>query len=150
MKSGAVDKHVPVIRAARPGDAEALAALLRELGYPTTATGLQQRLAELAGETRLAVFVAESAGTPIGLATAHIIRVVHSDNPVAVLSALVVAEGYRRKGVGRGLADAVAAWAQGRDAYRITVASGLVRNEAHAFYERMGYEHTARRYSRAL
>ena len=93
MKSGAVDKHVPVIRAPRPGDAEALAALLRELGYPTTATRLQQRLAELAGETRLAVFVAEFAGTPIGLATAHIIRVVHSDNPVAVLSALVVAEG---------------------------------------------------------
>lgn len=150
MKRETVDEHVPVIRTAVPGDAEALAALLRHLGYPTTATRLRERLTQLATESPLAVFVAERAGTPIGLATVHLLHVVHTDNPVVFLSALVVAEGYRRKGVGRGLVDAATDWARSRQAYRITVASGLARVEAHAFYERMGYEHTARRYARTL
>jgi GNAT superfamily N-acetyltransferase len=69
---------------------------------------------------------------------------------VAILSALIVAGDHRGQGVGRSLVDTVETWALGRGAGRIVVAAGLARPGAHAFYERLGYEHTARRYSKLL
>jgi GNAT superfamily N-acetyltransferase len=139
-----------MIRAPRPSDLEAIAALLGELGYPSSASAVEVRLAELINATHLSVFVADNGRGPVGLATTYIVPVVHADRPVAVLSALVVTEEERRKGVGRQLVEAAHAWARDRRAYRITVSSGLAREGAHAFYERLGYAHTSRRYSRLL
>jgi GNAT superfamily N-acetyltransferase len=141
---------VVVIRTPRPGDVDAIAALLAELGYPTSPEAVQARLTELGKQTHVVVFVADAGQGAAGLATAYIVPVVHADRPVAVLSALVVHEGQRRRGVGRQLVEAAQAWARDRQAYRITVSSGLARQGAHSFYERLGYEHTSRRYSRLL
>jgi GNAT superfamily N-acetyltransferase len=139
-----------MIRPPRPGDGDGIAALLGQLGYPASSAAVQARLADCVDRGRVAVFVAETGHTPVGLATAYAVPVIHADRPVAVLSALVVHEAHRRKGVGRQLLEAVEAWAREQRAYRITLSSGLAREDAHAFYERLGYEHTARRYSRLL
>lgn len=139
-----------LIRAPRSDDVSAIAGLLGQLGYPAAAEAVEARLAGLAHQSHLAVFVADVGRTPVGLASAYVIPVVHADHPVAVLSALVVHDGQRRRGVARQLVEAVEAWARDRRAYRITVASGLARADAQAFYERLGYEHTSRRYSKLL
>lgn len=144
------DAGLSVIRAPRASDLEAIAGLLGELGYPSSASAVEVRLAEFIKAAHLAVFVADNGHGPVGLATAYVVPAVHADHPVAVLSALVVAEGERGKGVGRQLVEAAHAWARDRHAYRITVSSGLAREGAHAFYERLGYVHTSRRYSRLL
>lgn len=52
---------------------------------------------------------------------------------------LVVAAGYRGRGVGRRLAEAAARWAKERGLDEMSVRSNVVRAEAHPFYERLGY-----------
>jgi GNAT superfamily N-acetyltransferase len=140
-----------VIRPPRSEDAPAIADLLGQLGYPASPADVLARVAALGRHPDVVFFVAASeADSPIGLATGYVIPVVHNDDPVAVLSALVVDEKHRRSGVGRRLVEAVHTWARQRDAYRVTVSTGLARAGAHGFYERLGYEHTSRRYSRPL
>jgi GNAT superfamily N-acetyltransferase len=139
-----------VVRSPSTGDLADLAGLLGELGYPTSATAVGSRLDRLAREANVAVLVADRDGTAVGLATAHVLTVIHADEAVAMLTALIVAESHRGQGIGRNLVDAVETWAVRCDARRITVAAGLARSVAHAFYERLGYEHTARRYSKVF
>ncbi len=150
MTDGAGGACPSTIRPPRADDVDAIAALLGELGYPTSPAAAESRLADLVSQRHVAVFVAEVGEKPVGLATAYIVPVVHANDPVAVLSALVVHAGQRRRGVGRRLVEAAEAWARDRRAYRVTVSSGLARADAHAFYERLGYEHTSRRYSKML
>lgn len=139
-----------VIRPPSPSDLAELASLLGELGYPASTSAVESRLGRLARHADVAVFVADRDGTAVGLATGHVLEVVHADDDVAMLTALIVAERHRGQGIGRGLVDAVENWAVRRGARRITVASGLGRAVAHTFYEKLGYEHTARRYSKLL
>ena len=150
MGGDATGTEDSVIRPPRAGDGDGIAALLTELGYPASATDVLKRMAELDRHGNVVTFVAALGDSPVGLATAYVIPVVHHDRPVAVLSALIVHETHRRRGVGRRLVEAAHVWAKERDAYRITVSSGLARAGAHAFYESLEYEHTSRRYSRHL
>ena len=146
------DSRTPsvVIRPPSPTDLPALTDLLGQLGYPAKPLAVKTRLDRLAEQANVTVLVADRDGTPVGLATAHILDVIHADTAVAILTALVVGEAHRHHGIGRSLVDAAETWAIQRGASRITVATGLARAGAHAFYERLGYEHTARRYAKDL
>lgn len=139
-----------VIRAPSAGDRVHLAEFLRELGYPASIEEVERRLARLARDPNAVVLVAEWNVTPVGVATAHRLDAIHVDEPVAMLTALNVAEGHRGRGVGRSLVRAVEAWARGTGAGRLSITTGLQRAGAHAFYERLGYEHTGRRYLKQL
>jgi GNAT superfamily N-acetyltransferase len=60
----------------------------------------------------------------------------------------VVEESMRGTGVGRAIVDEAERWARERDCHRIVVTTALRRADAHAFYERIGYTHTGRRYAK--
>ena len=137
------------IRLAADSDAPALALLLGHLGYPAASLDVPPRLERLraAGDE---AFVAEADGVVIGLATAHTRVVLHSAQPVAQLTALVVPPEARGRGVGRALVARVEQWARERGAERLVVTTALHRAEAPRFYERLGFEHTGRRYVRPL
>jgi len=47
--------------------------------------------------------------------------------------------GYRGRGAGRQLVEAVERWAAARGLDEISVRSNVVRPDAHPFYERLGY-----------
>lgn len=138
------------IRHATPADAEAIAPLLGELGYPSTASDVVSRLAQLHDFPAAVVFVAEIDGVVAGVVTGHVFPVIHFTQSVAWLTALVVGARYQRRGVGRYLADAIETWARGHGAVRLSVTSGLHRAEAHAFYEGLGYERSGVRLSKQL
>ena len=144
------------IRAPRPEDAEGIAALLGELGYPARADEVPPRLARLdrfaraSAEHGAAAFVAARDRELLGLATVHAYPVLHRAGDVAQLTALVVTARERGLGVGRALVDAAARWARARGCSRLTVTTALHRADAHAFYERLGFEHTGRRYVKGL
>jgi len=127
------------IRSARNYDAPALAELCGELGYPATRQQVVARLAAI--ETRAAsrVLVAEDAqGTVVGWI--HMAMEAHLlDDGVAEISAFVVAESARNRGVGAELLRAAECWAQARGATRLRVRSRVERERAHRFYERVGY-----------
>jgi GNAT superfamily N-acetyltransferase len=67
-----------------------------------------------------------------------------------MITALVVAESARGAGVGRRLVDRAVDTARGWGCERIMLTTHVRRADAHAFYERIGFELTGRRYARAL
>ena len=139
-----------IVRVAALSDAEPVAALVTELGYPSTAEQVRRRLAGLARDRSSLAVVAEIDGAVVGLAAAHVLLGIHTDRLVVYLTALVVAASTQRHGVGRGLVAHVETWARFQKAERIAVVAGAQRIGAHAFYERLGYERTGFRYAKDL
>jgi GNAT superfamily N-acetyltransferase len=138
------------IRPPSDRDLDALGELMGQLGYPAGADSMQRRLASFGDDPRTIVLVAESESEPVGVAMAHLSPAIHLDQPVAMLIALVVADGSRSRGVGRQLVAAVEDWAKRSGARRMSVTTNVARHRAHAFYERLGYENTGRRYLKLL
>lgn len=140
---------VPVVRDARASDAAALAQLCAQLGYPAEKTeAMPPRLARMTADDKTRVFVAEAGGTVVGVATVHVRLTLNHEHPLAQLTLLVVDETRRGQGVGRALVDRVEQFAQEWDCRRIVVTTALQRAGAHAFYDRIGYRHTGRRYGK--
>lgn len=139
----------PTIRDARRGDAEAVARLLTELGYPSDAGAVDERLERLrvVGDR---VLVAEVDGDVVGLAHLQVTPALERDRPAAKLGALIVDEAQRGRGVGRALVEATEAEARLRGCELLFLTTAERRDDAHAFYERVGLAHTGRRYSRML
>jgi GNAT superfamily N-acetyltransferase len=137
------------LRHADPSDAQIIAELLGELGYPASPTAVTRRLERLLA-SRAAAFMGESNGRAVGLCTIHLFDVIHEDTPLAMLSALIVTADARRTGVGRRMVGGAEEWARMAGAGRVVVATGLSRSGAHAFYEALGYEHNARRYVKRI
>ena len=128
------------IRRAKDNDAAYLAALSGELGYPVTAAEMRLRLRRLKPAAENAVFVAETHGEVIGwlhVSVNHLMEV-----PLrAEINGLVVGEKQRSNGAGARLLDAAEKWARGKKCVNMSVRSNVVRERAHVFYERNGYEH---------
>jgi GNAT superfamily N-acetyltransferase len=137
------------IRDARPDDAAAVADLLGQLGSATEALAVERRLERLriVGDR---VVVAEVDGAVAGLAHLQVGPTIEYERPAAKLAALVVDEPRRGQGVGRALVEAIELEARSRGCELLYLTTSERRDDAHAFYERMGLEHTGRRYSRAL
>jgi GNAT superfamily N-acetyltransferase len=98
------------------------------------------------------VFVAadEPAAEVLGMLSLHRFSGLHDDAPVALITALVVAERARGLGIGRRLVDRAVETARGWGCTRVMVTTHVRRAGAHAFYERIGFELTGRRYAKAL
>jgi len=138
------------VRPARDDDAPAVAELLAHLGYPAPVADIPARLARLRARGDADTLVATADGRVVGLATVHARDVLHHAHPVVQLTALVVPPEMRGRGVGRTLVRAVERWAAARGADRLVLTTALHRAEAPAFYERLGFEHTGRRYARRI
>ena len=139
----------PLIREAQAADAEAVARLLGELGYPADLATVEARLERLAivGDR---VLVAEVDGEVAGFAHLQVTPAIEYDRPVAKIGALIVEESRRRTGIGRALVDAVESEARARNCGVLFLTTSEHRDDAHAFYELLGLEQTGRRYGRTL
>jgi GNAT superfamily N-acetyltransferase len=147
---------MPTIRAASHDDAPAIASLLGELGYPTDADRVRARIARVLGvhgtSPSDSVFIASAGGHDdvIGMLSVHRFSALHDDADVALITALIVAERARGAGVGRQLVDRAVDTARRWGCTRLLVTTHVRRADAHAFYERIGFEFTGRRYVKAL
>jgi GNAT superfamily N-acetyltransferase len=129
------------IRRARRTDAKAIAKLSGELGYPATATQVTARLRRIAPASQHAVFIAESPATGvIGWVHVSIAPLLESDMRAEV-NGLIVADGQRSAGAGAKLLEAAERWARSHGCTNVNVRSNVIRERAHAFYLRQGYEH---------
>jgi len=136
------------IRDAEERDAPAIASLCGQLGYPTPAEAVVPRMDRLREQGQARVIVAVLDGSTVGLATIHLRHTINHETPIGQLSLLVVDEGVRGQGVGRVLVAESEAWARMRGCKRFVVTTALRRTEAHAFYEKLGFTHTGRRYGK--
>lgn len=127
------------IQSITPFDASAAAALSSDLGYPAGLSEMAERLAAVLGSAGHAVLGAKDEGGAL-LGFVHVkMRLLLTDDPSAFVESLVVAEGARRRGVGRALMAAAEDWARQQGAHCIRLRSGVSRGEAHAFYRSLGY-----------
>ncbi len=136
------------IRDAEERDAPAIAALCGQLGYPTPTESVVPRIDRLREYAQARVIVAVVEGSPVGLATIHLRHMINHEAPIGQLTLLVVDERVRGQGVGRVLVAESEAWARARGCKRFVVTTALRRTEAHAFYEKLGFTHTGRRYGK--
>lgn len=129
------------MREAVAADAPALAVLAGELGYPSSEAEVGERLARLLARPRShAVFVAEGeAGSPVAWIHVVVVLQVESD-PFAEIGGLVVGEASRGRGMGEALVRRAEAWARERGLGSLRVRSNVVRERAHRFYRRVGFE----------
>jgi len=131
------------IRQAAPDDAAALSRLLDQLGYPTNAAEIPNRLDNVYARPGSTVLVAEDQkGDVVGVVTILLLHTLHTNEPAAWLTAVVVEEKSRGQGVGSALVARAEEWAAEHGANRISLTSALHRESAHAFYKARDYEHT--------
>jgi GNAT superfamily N-acetyltransferase len=136
------------IREATASDAAELSPLLAELGYPTPPELVRARLSAL-GELDAHALVAVRAGRVIALATVQQTRYLHRP-PDMRLTSLVVSSTERGTGIGRRMMDEVERRGRAEGCARVELTSGSTRDNAHAFYEHLGYEAQSRRFTRPL
>jgi GNAT superfamily N-acetyltransferase len=124
-----------------PGDEDDIAGLCGELGYPSSTTQVAARLSQIAGRDDHLVLVAvNEADDPVGWVHACVVRRVESD-PFVELGGMVVSGPHRGRGIGAQLLGMSEEWARSRGAVAVRVRSNVVRERAHGFYMRAGYEH---------
>jgi GNAT superfamily N-acetyltransferase len=129
------------IRRARSADAQQIAALSGQLGYPATAAQIRVRLRRIQPVSQNAIFVADSKKDGV-VGWLHV-----SKEPLleaemrAEVNGLVVADGQRSLGAGARLLAAAEDWARKHGCKEMSVRSNVIRERAHKFYERNGYEH---------
>jgi GNAT superfamily N-acetyltransferase len=142
------DMTALLVRDARVDDADALARLCSQLGYPTRPDAIPGRLARIDDDANARALVATVDAVVVGLTTIHLRYTMNHETPIAQITLLVVDETSRGSGVGRALVERAEAWAWERGSKRLVVTTALQRAGAHAFYERLDFKHTGRRYGK--
>jgi GNAT superfamily N-acetyltransferase len=136
-----VTDTAPIIRPATKADAESIARLSGQLGYPASAKDVRQRLQAMIGASpdpaNDVILVAEK-GDVIGWIHAFVARRVEGE-PFAEIGGLVTDKAHRGRGIGRRLLASAEAWARDRGLGKVRVRSNTVRQRAQGFYESLGY-----------
>jgi GNAT superfamily N-acetyltransferase len=129
------------IREAQPQDYARIAELAGQLSYPSSPGEIATRLAGMKHSYEHAVFVALLGGEVAGWLGIYICRTVEAD-PRAEIGGLVVDERCRSQRIGFHLLERAERWAREKACRAIGLRSNVIRDRAHAFYERQGYKHT--------
>ena len=134
-------------RGATSGDAERIATLFTEEGYPAGPSDIVARLDRFSSSDSRVV-VAEIDGDVLGFIALHSLpRFEHDDRIVRVL-ALVVDAGVRERGVGHLLMAEAETFAGEIGAAFVEVTAGHHRPEAQRLFESLGYDATVTTYLR--
>lgn len=135
-----------VIQRATAEHAESMLPLMRELGYDTSQTTMRSQLGRYADSTNAVVLVALVRGELVGLVSGYLIPTLHQPGSIGRITALVVAEKVRSRGIGSKLIQELENWFLRSECLRFEVTSGEHRGDAHRFYESLGYVPSSRRF----
>lgn len=120
-------------------DARAVARLCAELGYPASEEQIRHRFRALDGADDHELLVAHNDdGEVAGWVHVHVPRLLLADREAEILG-LVVAGSRRGEGVGRLLMAEAERWAAKKGCGEVRLRSNVVREDAHRFYEGIGY-----------
>jgi len=119
-------------------DAEVVATLAGELGYPNEVEAMRARIRAI-GESDLLLVAVDATDRPVGFIQAHRVCVIEVGFRVEILG-LVVSSSFRRSGIARRLIEEAESWAKNIGAEAISVRSNTKRIEAHLFYPTLGYK----------
>ena len=127
------------VRPMTVADADRVAALSGELGYPSTPAQIEQRFRTVEARSDAQAFVATDAGGAI-VGWVHVYGRYHLESDrTAEIGGLVVASDCRSRGVGSALMGAAESWAREHGFGQVRLGSNVQRAEAHRFYQKLGY-----------
>lgn len=140
MGASSVKSQKLRVRNARMSDAEGIAVLSGQLGYPSSTAEVRRRLRKLLGDRNHAIWVAELDGGPVaGWIHVFVHQVLESKRD-AEIGGLVIDETFRGHGAGKALVARAEHWARSRGLKSVYVRSNVIRQSAHLFYQRLGYK----------
>ncbi|HEY8870143.1 MAG TPA: GNAT family N-acetyltransferase [Candidatus Limnocylindrales bacterium] len=141
------DERAVQLRPASPSDAETIAALLTDEGYPAGPSDILKRLDWFSGNDARVV-VADLGGEILGFIALYALpRFEHGDRIVRIL-ALVVDPTVRERGVGHLLMDEADRFGREQAAAFVEVTAGHHRPEARHLFEDVGYDASLTAYLR--
>ncbi|MEW6717666.1 MAG: GNAT family N-acetyltransferase [Chloroflexota bacterium] len=146
------EKQAVKVRPAQIGDATRIATLCTDLGYPAIPEQIKHRLKSILPEDDHAIFVAELPERQV-IGWVHVcLRKLVVAEQQAEIEGLVVDKALRCQGVGRLLMEEAERWGRNKKCTCVYLRSNVNRNEAHAFYESIGYNliKTQRAYKKSL
>ncbi len=132
-----------IVRTAQRGDAGAVAALSAQLGYDEAVDEVRKRIEAIRAQGNGEVYVAVvPPDNVVGWVQVFALLLVELP-PLAEVGGIVVDSRYRRIGVGRGLMAAAEEWARQNGLATLRLRGNAQRDDAHAFYRRLGYRELA-------
>ena len=138
--SSATVKFPVTIRLAHRDDSARIAELATQLGYASSVDEITRRLEQIQISNESNIFVAEIADSEIaGWIGMFVFRWI-AEEPRAEVSGLVVDEKRRSQGVGERLLERAEQWAHEKGCIAIGLRCNVIRERAHVFYLRHGYE----------
>ncbi len=132
-------QHAFTVRPAKAKDAEDIARLATELGYPSATQEVGARLKLILQNPEHAAFVAVKAERVIGWVHVFVKHLLESDAE-AEIGGLVVDARHQRGGAGRLLMQRAEQWAGAKGLRSVYLRSNVIRKDAHAFYQKLGYQ----------
>ena len=138
------------LRSAMIADADDVARLLTELGYPCEIDDAVERIDAIAGNDRQALVLARRDGAVCGLIALDFMYYLPLGTITCRVTALVVTPTAQGLGIGRQLLKEADRRARAGGASRIELTSGSQRTEAHAFYRACGYKDSSVRFVKQM
>ena len=138
------------LRNAVPADADDVAHLLAELGYPCDLADACERVSAILANDRQALVLARRNGAVCGLVALDFMYYLPLGTTTCRVTALVVTPTAQGLGIGRALLKEAERRARSGSAARIELTSGSQRTEAHAFYRACGYKDSSVRFVKLL
>lgn len=127
------------LRSAGPHDAQEIARLATQLGYPSSPEEIRARIERVTAEGIGRIIAAvDASGAVRGWTHVFVAHRIESE-PFAEIGGLVVDEHHRNRGIGRILLEEAEKWAAASGVSTLRVRSNMIRRDAHRFYERAGY-----------
>jgi GNAT superfamily N-acetyltransferase len=137
----------PSFRDAEPADADWIAGLLSEEGYPAGASDVVRRLERFA-ELGSLVRIAERDGERLGFVAVHLVPRFEHDDQLARVIAMVVDPTVRSRGIGRALLAEVDRVAVDAGCAFVEVTAGHHRVDARRLFEAAGFDASVTTYLR--
>ena len=138
------------LRSAVHADADDVARLLCELGYPCELDEAIERINVITGNDRQVLVVARREGAVCGMIALDFMYYLPLGTTTCRVTALVVTPTAQGLGIGRQLLKEAERRARVGGASRIELTSGAQRTEAHAFYLACGYKDSSVRFVKQL
>jgi N-acetylglutamate synthase-like GNAT family acetyltransferase len=135
-----------IVRRAAPTDAAAIAALYAQLVSNPSVSVMPDRIAQVAKDPNTALLICECGGHACGTALVSLCAdVMFKAQPFAVVENVVIDESARGQGVGTVLFQHIESFCRAAECSKIMLLSAVDREDAHRFFERMGFVGSSKR-----
>ncbi|HEY1430576.1 MAG TPA: GNAT family N-acetyltransferase [Stellaceae bacterium] len=138
------------IRPCTSDDGVAVSTLLGELGYAVSIRQATEQVVELSKTRADPIFLALADGQVLGLLALHLCRMLQYASPIVRVTALVVDQRARHRGVGKLLMEHAEQMGSAAGCEFVELTSAMDRAEAHAFYLSIGYKPNSLRFRKSL